>query len=243
MFSRSIVATVTCLALCSASGVPVAWAHSGHQPRIGASHLTPSGAPEDWGTYCVTELAPMFREAIALNDTLAMNDQLFRDTTANDGGASSLDVSAIRQANRPYLTPMPPSLMDAPQEKTDAITVFVARKIVTMDPGWPEGTAVAVKDGRILSVGSLEDLEPWLKRFPYTINETFKDKVIYPGFVEAHGHPVMGSIAISRPPLSYFPLRNPYGPDFQGVKTLPEAIAALKGYVANAKSPTEPIMT
>jgi predicted amidohydrolase YtcJ len=240
---RNVAAVIACASILSMVVSSNAWAHANHQPRIGASHLTPSGAPEDWGTYCVTELAPMFREAIALNDTLAMNDQLFRDTTANDGGASSLDVSAIRQANRPYLTPMPPSLMDAPQEKTDAITVFVARKIVTMDPGWPEGTAVAVKDGRILSVGSLEDLAPWLKRFPYTINETFKDKVIYPGFVEAHGHPVMGSIAISRPPLSYFPLRNPYGPDFQGVKTLPEAIAALKGYVANAKSPNEPIMT
>lgn len=231
------------LLVASLSTASLAWGHSSHQSRIGASHLTPSGAPESWGSYCVTELAPMFREAIALNDKLAMNDQIFRDTTATDGGASSLDISAIRQQNRPYLSPMPPSLMDAPQEKTDGITVFLARKIVTMDPGWPEGTAVAVKDGRILSVGTLNDLEPWLKRFAYIIDDRFKDKVIYPGFVEAHGHPVMGSIAISRPPLSFFPLRNPYGPDFPGVKSLPEAISFLKKYVAEAKSPTEAIMT
>lgn len=243
MLKRSLISALTCFSITGLSISPSAWGHSSHQSRIGASHLTPSGAPEHWGTYCVTELAPMFREAIALNDKLALNDQFFRDTTASDGGASSLNISAIRQANRPYLSPLPPSLMDTPQEKTDNITVFLAKKIVTMDPGWPEGTAVAVKDGRILSVGSLVDLEPWLKRFPHKIDDRFKDKVIYPGFVEAHGHPVMGSIAISRPPLSYFPLRSPYGPDFPGVKSLSEAISALEGYVANAKSPTEPIMT
>ena len=220
MLVRSIIAAMTSVSLCSLSLPPMAWAHSASQSRIGASHLTPSGAPEDWGTYCVTELAPMFREAIASRDKLALNDQIFRDTTAADGGASTLDVSAIKQANRPLLTPLQPSLMDAPAEPTDSITVFVAKRIVTMDPGWPEGTAVAVKDGRILSVGTLEDLEPWLSRFPYKIDFSFKDKVIYPGFVEAHGHPVMGAIAVSRPALSYFPLRNPYGPDFPGAKYL-----------------------
>lgn len=243
MLNRYLLPVLARASIVSLLYCPAASAHSSHHSVIGASHLTPSGAPETWGTYCVTELAPLFREAIALNDKLALNDQIFRDTTAGDGGASGLDISSIRQSYRPYLGPMTPSLMDAPLETTDAITVFVAKKIVTMDPGWPEGTAVAVKDGRILSVGTIEDLEPWLKRFPYTIDERFKDKVIYPGFVEAHGHPVMGSIAISRPPLSYFPLRNPYGPDFPGVKTLPEAVAALKGYVAKANSPTEPIMT
>lgn len=243
MLARPLVTAISCIATCGVSLSSAAWAHSSHQSRIGASHLTPAGVPDEWGTYCVTELAPMFREAVALNEKLALNDQIFRDTTAADGGASSLNLSAIKQANRPLLPPMPPSLMDAPEETAGGITVFVAKRIVTMDPGWPEGTAVAVKDGRILSVGTMDDLQPWLKRFPYTIDDRFKDKVIYPGFVEAHGHPVMGSIAVSRPPLSYFPMRNPYGPDFPGVKSLPEAIGFLKSYVAKAKSPTEPIMT
>lgn len=218
-------------------------AHADHRPRIGASHLTPSGAPEDWGTYCVTELAPMFRQAISEGGKLALNDQVFRDTTSNDGGTPVLQVQPQQQRELPLLPPLQPSLMDAPEQQTPAITVFTARRIVTMDPGWPEATAVAVKDGRILSVGTLEDLQPWLKRFPYTIDTRFEGKVIYPGFVEAHGHPVMGAIAVSRPALSYFPQRNPYGPDFPGVKSLPEAVAALKAYVAKASSPTETIMT
>lgn len=240
---RTLVASLLFVSQLGLALPPAAWAHSEHPSRIGVSHLTPSGAPEDWGTYCVTELAPLFREAVASRGKLALNDQIFRDTTASDGGASVLPSAAPSQRSLPLLPPLRPSLMDRPETTTDAITVFTAKRIVTMDPGWPEATAVAVKDGRILSVGSLEDLQPWLKRFPYSIDSRFADKVIYPGFVEAHGHPVMGAIAVSRPALSYFPQRNPYGADFPGVKSLPEAIAALKSYVAAAKSPTETIMT
>jgi hypothetical protein len=122
---------------------------------------------------------------------------------------------------------------------SDRVTVFVAKKIVTMDPGWPEATAVAVQNGRILSVGSLDDLKPWLDKFPHDIDDRFADKVIYPGFVEPHGHPLLGGISLSRPPLTYFPLPNPYGPPFPGVKTKEEATAKLKQYVAAAKNPTD----
>ena len=145
-------------------------------------------------------------------------------------------------SNIPLLKPLPPSLSAKPQQTTDKITVYVARKIVTMDPGWPSATAVAVKDGRILSVGTLEDLQPWLKRYPYEIDKRFARQVIYPGFVEAHGHPVMGSVAISLPPLTFFPLRNPYGPDFPGVKTRDDAMQALRKYVKAAK-PDTTVMT
>jgi uncharacterized protein YwbE len=48
----------------------------------------------------------------------------------------------------------------AAAQQSDAITVFVAKKIFTMNPSWPVGTAVAVRDGRVLSVGSLDDLQP-----------------------------------------------------------------------------------
>ena len=41
------------------------------------------------------------------------------------------------------------------------ITIFVARKIVTMNPSNPEATHVAVRDGRILGAGSLEEVAGW----------------------------------------------------------------------------------
>ena len=110
------------------------------------------------------------------------------------------------------------SVSAAAQDK-GAITVFVAKEIVTMDPGWPAGTAVAVRDGRVLSVGTLDDLKPWLDKSPYTIDRTFADKILLPGFVEAHGHPIIGGTALTRPLLTYLPEPNPYGPGFPGVKT------------------------
>ena len=90
---------------------------------------------------------------------------------------------------------------------------------------------------------TFDDLKPWLDKYPYEIDDRFKDKVIYPGFVEAHTHPVMGSLAISRPTLSHFPMRSPYGADIPGIKNHAEAIARLKQYVADAKSPDETVLT
>ncbi len=129
----------------------------------------------------------------------------------------------------------------AAQDK-GAITVFVAKKIVTMDPGWPAGTAVAVRDGRVLSVGTLDDLKPWLDKSPYTIDRTFADKILFPGFVEAHGHPIIGGTALTRPLLTYLPEPSPYGPGFPGVKTKPEALAKLREYVSRATSPDETVL-
>ena len=61
-----------------------AWAHDGHRPRIGApNQQTPTGAPETWGTYCVTELAPLFREALTIynqNNRLIDMTKLLMDT-------------------------------------------------------------------------------------------------------------------------------------------------------------------
>lgn len=118
------------------------------------------------------------------------------------------------------------------------ITIYTSKKIVTMDPGWPEATAVAVQDGRILSVGrTMGDLAPWLDAAKksgtaVTIDETFKDHVLLPGFVEAHGHPLLGAIALTRPCLSRFPQPNPYGPEFPGVKDIDACAQAIKAYLA-----------
>ena len=68
------------------------------------------------------------------------------------------------------------------------ITVYVARKIITMDPGRPTASAIAVRDGRILSVGTIDSMQPWLRRYPHTIDETFVDQVVMPGFIDPHTH-------------------------------------------------------
>jgi predicted amidohydrolase YtcJ len=68
------------------------------------------------------------------------------------------------------------------------ITVFVARRIITMDPGRPTASAIAVRAGRILSVGTIESMQPWLRRYSHTVDETFADQVLLPGFIDPHTH-------------------------------------------------------
>lgn len=122
------------------------------------------------------------------------------------------------------------------------LTVFIAKKIITMDAGWPEATAVAVQGGRILSVGSLEDLKPWTDRQPHTIDRRFADKILMPGFIEAHGHPLIGGTSLTRPLLTFLPIPSPYGPAFPGVPNKPAALARLAEYAAAARTPDETIL-
>eukprot|EP00439_Symbiodinium_sp_Y106_P089098 s1_g1634.t1 len=74
------------------------------------------------------------------------------------------------------------------------VTVFTARKIITMDPTLPEATAVAVADGRIMAVGDLDSMEPWFSGRAVTIDDRFADQVLMPGFIDNHVHPFLGAI-------------------------------------------------
>lgn len=72
--------------------------------------------------------------------------------------------------------------------KPERLHVFTAARIHTMDPGRPHATAVAVADGSIVSVGSLESMQPWLRRVPHEIDDRYADRVLLPGFVDPHTH-------------------------------------------------------
>jgi predicted amidohydrolase YtcJ len=88
-----------------------------------------------------------------------------------------------------------------------------------------------------LSVGALEDLYPWIENNQYEIVETFKEKIIMPGFIEPHSHPIMGGLMLSLPLLSFFDQPSPCGYSFKGLKTKSEALERLEEY---NKSLTEP---
>lgn len=68
------------------------------------------------------------------------------------------------------------------------VTVYTARRVRTMDPGRPIAQAVAVMDGRVLSTGTLESMQPWLSRHEHVIDHTLQDKVILPGLIDPHTH-------------------------------------------------------
>jgi predicted amidohydrolase YtcJ len=75
--------------------------------------------------------------------------------------------------------------------------VFEARKILTMDPSMPEARFVVVEDGRILSVSNaLTELDAWLEGVDYRIDSRFREKVLLPGFVDPHLHPMMAAVLL-----------------------------------------------
>lgn len=121
-------------------------------------------------------------------------------------------------------------------------TIYVAKKIITMDRGWPTATAVAASGGRVIGVGTLESVRTSLKGRSARIDRTFADKVLMPGFVDAHGHPVIGATSLTRPLLTYLPTPSPYGPPFPGVKTKAAAFAKLGEYVKQARAADETIV-
>lgn len=66
--------------------------------------------------------------------------------------------------------------------------------VLTVDDTQPTAEAVAVADGRIVAVGSRADVQSQIG--PGTeVREI--DGCIMPGFVEAHGHPLMEAVALS----------------------------------------------
>jgi predicted amidohydrolase YtcJ len=113
------------------------------------------------------------------------------------------------------------------------ITIYQAKKIVTMNPSNPEGTHIAVREGRILGVGSFEDVAGW---GAYTLDDTFKDKVIIPGFVEAHGHILEGAMW-NFPYVGYFDRTGADGTLWKGCQTIPEIVAVLEQVEAQMSDP------
>jgi predicted amidohydrolase YtcJ len=118
------------------------------------------------------------------------------------------------------------------------IHIYSARRIVTMNPANPEGTHIAIRNGEILGVGSLEEVAVW---GDYVLDERFKDHVIVPGFVEAHAHVMEGAMALT-PYLGWFDRPLPDGTTAPGVRSYDELIDRLREIDSRLKDPTEPIV-
>ncbi|MEW9921885.1 amidohydrolase [Marimonas sp. MJW-29] len=71
------------------------------------------------------------------------------------------------------------------------ITVYRARKIITMDANRPEATHVAVMDGKILATGGADCADAW---GAVTHDDTLSETVLLPGFVEGHAHMMAGKM-------------------------------------------------
>lgn len=92
-----------------------------------------------------------------------------------------------------------------------------------MNEAQPEARAVAVKEGKIFSVGTIETITSWIKD-EYTIDRRFEHDVILPGFIEAHMHPQIAGFFWQYTYVGYFDRYDPDGNLIPGCKSKQEAL-------------------
>lgn len=103
------------------------------------------------------------------------------------------------------------------------ITVYPAKKIITMDPGNPAASHLAVRDGLILACGSRDQVSAW---GPHTVDDRYAGKIIMPGLVEGHAHVMTGGIW----QFTYAGFHDRTGPDgrhWSGISDMDQMLARL----------------
>jgi predicted amidohydrolase YtcJ len=115
-------------------------------------------------------------------------------------------------------------------------TIYRAKKILTMNPARPVATHVAVRDGRILGAGSLDELAGWGE---HRLDDRFAGKVLTPGFVEGHSHAFEGAVW-RYVYCGWFDRMAPDGKVWPGARSIDEVVARLaqeETKLADAKTP------
>ncbi len=116
--------------------------------------------------------------------------------------------------------------------------IYSARKIITMCPSQPEASHVAVKDGRILGVGSLDELKEW---GDYVVDDQFSNKVIIPGLIEAHSHATGGGMW-QFPYVGFYDRPDYTGKVWKGCRSFDEVVEALQKVEKTMTDPHAPLI-
>ncbi|MBK7284055.1 MAG: amidohydrolase family protein [Sphingomonadales bacterium] len=102
---------------------------------------------------------------------------------------------------------------------TDAVTVFEAAKIVTMEPSLPSARFVAVAGGIVLGLAdSLAELDPWTRGREVSVDRQFARNVLMPGLIDPHVHPAQSAVMLNIPFLAPDDWTLPSG-SYPGVRT------------------------
>ncbi len=138
--------------------------------------------------------------------------------------AASLAVTvACTQGSAPTQTSAPAG---APAAAQTADTIYTGGDIVTVNEAQPTAEAVAVKDGKIVAVGTRADVEKAHKGAS-TKTVDLAGRTLLPSFIDAHGH-YINSLLVANQAKLYAP---PAGPG----KDVDSIIAALKQFAEERK--------
>ncbi len=116
--------------------------------------------------------------------------------------------------------------------------VFEARRVLTMNPARPQVTHVAVRDGRVLGAGALEELAGW---GPHRLDRRFADAVLMPGLVEGHSHLMAGGLW-QFPFVGFHARTAPDGREWSGCADFEAVIARLIEIERSMGDPAQPLV-
>lgn len=122
------------------------------------------------------------------------------------------------------------------------VVIYSAKEIVTLDPARPTAQAVAVVGDRILAVGSLDELKAAAGPQPYTVNTTFANQVIVPGFIAQHDHPLLAALTMTSAIVAIEDWVLPQGTS-RAAKSREEYLKRLAEANANLQDPNEVLLT
>lgn len=100
----------------------------------------------------------------------------------------------------------------------EADTVLTNARVYTVDEAQPWAEALAIRDGRIVAVGSIDAVRAHIG--PSTQVRDFAGRMILPGFVNAHDHPILGPTV-------------QMGVSLDGVLDIDEAITRIRQFAAS----------
>jgi predicted amidohydrolase YtcJ len=103
----------------------------------------------------------------------------------------SLELSALARTRSRGVSQLDHFLPQVAIPSAKAELIFLGA-VVTMNPNQPEADAIAVAGGRVVAVGTHQDVEGW--RGPHTDVLELGDHVAYPGFIEPHMHIVASAL-------------------------------------------------
>ncbi len=107
-------------------------------------------------------------------------------------------------------------------------TIYPAKRIITMNPSQPEATHIAVRDGRVLGVGTKDSMKDFADA---SYDSQFENDIILPGFVEGHSHALEGALW-NYGYLGYFGRTDPDGKHWQGLRSVAAMQARLSDHAA-----------
>ena len=79
---------------------------------------------------------------------------------------------------------------------SDHEVILRARKFLTMELGYPNVEAVAIRGKRIVAVGSFESVRETVGD-SYTVDNTHRDHIVLPGLIDQHLHPLLGATTLA----------------------------------------------